>query len=54
MKLGDTIFIVSGKYEGNHAKVLNVLDKKVIVRINNIDVAILNKDFVKIEQEEQK
>ena len=54
MKLGDTIFIVSGQYEGKHAEVLNVLDKKVIVRINNIDVAILNKDFVKIEQGEPK
>ena len=51
MKLGDTIFIVSGQYEGNQTEVLNILDKKVIVRINNIDVAILNKDFVKIESE---
>ena len=51
MKLGDTIFIVSGQHEGNQTKILNVLDKKVIVRINNIDVAILNKDFVKIESE---
>ena len=49
MKLGDTIFIVSGKYEGNQTKVLNVLDKKVIVRINNIYVAIYSKDLVKVK-----
>ena len=49
MKLGDTIFIVSGKHEGNQTKVLNVLDKKVIVRINNIDVAIYSKDLVKVK-----
>ena len=50
MKLGDAIFIVSGKHEGNQAKVLNVLYKKVIVRINNIDVAVYQKDFVKVER----
>ena len=54
MKLGDTIFITAGRYEGTKTETLNVLHKKVIVRINNIDVMILNKDFVKIEQEEPK
>ena len=50
MKLGDTIFIVSGKHEGTQTEVLNVLDKKVIVRINDIDVAVYQKDFVKVER----
>ena len=51
MTIGDSIFIVSGQYEGTQATVLNVLYKKVIVRINNIDVAVYEKDFVKQEGE---
>lgn len=49
MKIGDRIIITEGRYKDEQATVMNVLDfNKVIVRINNIDIAINKEQYIKM------
>lgn len=49
MKIGDRIIITEGRYKDEQETVMNVLDfDKVIVRINNIDIAINREQYIKI------
>lgn len=45
MKRGDRIYIKSGFYKGCVAEVVNILDSKVMIRINNVDVFISKLDI---------
>lgn len=53
MKIGDRIIITEGRYKDEQATVMNVLDfDKVIVRINNIDIAINKEQYIKMGRKE--
>ncbi len=49
MKIGDRIIITKGRYKDERATVMNVLHfDTVMVRINNIDIAINRGQYIKI------